>query len=76
MPCSGIIATTKTVTTLCNNTAVKHCWINIKENYNKLLRKKAFLHHYFGEGMEEETFGTTNENISKLIAEYDEIETS
>lgn len=62
------------MTTLCNNTAVKHCWIKIKEKYNKLLKKNAFLHHYIGEGMEEGIFDTTNESISKLIAEYEEIE--
>lgn len=45
-------------------------------NYNKLFSKRVFLHHYFGEGMEEETFNMTNENISKLIAEYEEIENS
>lgn len=44
------------------------------ENYNKLLSKRAFVHHYTGEGMEEETFSKTNESISKLIAEYEEIE--
>jgi len=46
------------------------------EKYNKLLTKRAFLHHYTGEGMEEGAFGMVNESISKLIAEYEEIENS
>lgn len=45
-------------------------------NYNKLLAKRAFIHHYTGEGMEEEMFGITKESISSLIAEYEGIEHS
>lgn len=76
VPHSGITPTTKAITTLCNNTAIKDCWINMMNNYNKLFSKRVFLHHYMGEGMEEETFSMTHENISKLIAEYEEIENS
>lgn len=76
IPCSGIVSISKSVTTLCNNTAVKHCWINIMDSFNKLLSKKAFVHHYVGEGMEEGMFHTTDESISKLIEEYEKIETS
>lgn len=43
-------------------------------NYHKLFSKRVFLHHYTGEGMEEETFSMTNENILKLITEYEQIE--
>lgn len=46
------------------------------KNYNKLLTKRAFLHHYIGEGMDEVEFSLANENISKLIVEYEEIEKS
>lgn len=45
------------------------------ESYNKFFSKRAYLHHYLGEGMEEETFKSTDECISKLIEEYEEIET-
>lgn len=50
--------------------------MNIMKNYNKLLTKRVFLHHYMGVGMDEAIFDTANENISKLIAEYEEIENS
>lgn len=46
------------------------------ENYNKLLSKRVFLHHYIGEGMDEGSFNATNENMSKLIEEYDQIDKS
>lgn len=45
-------------------------------NYNKLLAKRVFLHYYTEEGMDEATFDMVNGNISKLIAEYEEIEIS
>lgn len=44
------------------------------ENYNKLLSKRVFLHHYTEEGMDEEMFNIANEGVSKLITHYDEIE--
>lgn len=43
-------------------------------NYNKMLDKRAFVHHYTGEGMEESMFSVTKESISNLIAEYEGIE--
>lgn len=46
------------------------------ESYNKFLTKRAFLHHYIGEGMEEETFSRSTEGILKLIEEYKEMEKS
>lgn len=46
------------------------------ENYNKLFSKRAYLHHYIGEGMDEESFNVTNDNISKLIEEYDQVEST
>lgn len=46
------------------------------DNYNKFLSKRAFLHYYTEEGMEEYTFSKTNEGILKLIAEYEDIEKS
>lgn len=46
------------------------------ENYNMLLKKRAFLHHYTKEGMEEMEFHAAKENISKLIEEYEKIESS
>ncbi|VVC37355.1 Hypothetical protein CINCED_3A023846 [Cinara cedri] len=74
VPSSGIVAATRTVTNFSNNTAIKQYWINLMKNYNKLLSKRVFVHHFTGEGMEEEMFSKTTESISKLIAEYEEIE--
>lgn len=50
--------------------------MNTMKNYNKLYKKRVFLHHYTGEGMDETTFDITNGNLSNLIEEYEEIESS
>ncbi|KAL4112933.1 hypothetical protein QTP88_016648 [Uroleucon formosanum] len=76
VPGSGIFAASTATTTLCNNTIIKQYWMNTMNNYNKLLAKRVFLHHYTEEGMDEATFDMVNGNISKLIAEYEEIEIS
>jgi len=76
VPSSGIFAASTATTTLCNNTIIKQYWMNTMNNYNKLLTKRVFLHHYTEEGMDEATFDIANGSISKLIAEYEEIESS
>lgn len=35
-----------------------------------MFRRKSFLHHYTGEGMDEMEFTEAESNINDLIAEY------
>lgn len=46
------------------------------EGYNRLLSKRAYVHHYAQEGMDEGIFGAANGSVSQLIAEYEEIDNS
>ena len=45
----------------------------ILNNSEKMLRKKGFIHHFIGEGLEEGNFINALENIKDLNNEYEEI---
>lgn len=57
-------------TFLANNTAIHSVMKRISEQFTALLNKKAFLHWYLGEGMEEAEFLEAESNLSDLISEY------
>ncbi|XP_072399952.1 tubulin alpha chain-like isoform X1 [Diabrotica undecimpunctata] len=64
----------RAVTMLSNNTAVKSAWERILRKFNLMLAKRAFIHHYVGEGMEEEEFRDAKEDVKCLIMDYKEVE--
>ncbi|KAK0163312.1 hypothetical protein PV327_007009 [Microctonus hyperodae] len=64
----------RSVTMLCNNTVIKNAWKRLLRKYKLMFRKKAFLHHYIGEGMEESQFVEAQEDIQTLIRDYQEVE--
>merc|ERR1712062_573486 len=55
-----------------NHTAIKDCFASFLKKFKKLYKKKAFLHWYFDEGMDEENFEEASMKISDLVTEYEE----
>ncbi|XP_041831796.1 tubulin epsilon chain [Melanotaenia boesemani] len=56
---------------LANNTCVKPIFMELRERFNKLYRKKAHLHHYLHvEGMEQSVFSEAISSVTALIEEY------
>ena len=58
------------VTFLGNNTAIQELFKRISEQYSAMFRRKAFVHWYTGEGMDESEFVEADNNINDLISEY------
>ena len=58
-----------------NNTAVRHAWTMLARKFDLMYQKRAFVHHYVGEGMEESIFQDARENMAALIEDYKEVET-
>uniref|UniRef100_A0A3P8UQP0 Tubulin epsilon 1 n=1 Tax=Cynoglossus semilaevis TaxID=244447 RepID=A0A3P8UQP0_CYNSE len=60
---------------LANNTCVKSRFIDLRERFTRLYRKKAHLHHYLDvEGMEQSFFSEAVTSLSSLIEEYNQLD--
>jgi len=53
-----------------NNTSIQHLWHRVSLKFYALWRRKAYLHHYTGEGMDELEFEESIDNLNDLIGEY------
>nr|XP_037282731.1 tubulin beta chain-like [Rhipicephalus microplus] len=53
-----------------NSTAIQELFKRISEQFTAMLRRKAFLHWYTGEGMDEMEFTEAEYNLDVLISEY------
>ncbi|XP_036727714.1 tubulin epsilon chain isoform X2 [Balaenoptera musculus] len=60
---------------LANNTCVKPTFIELRERFTRLYKKRAHLHHYLQiEGMEESCFTEAMSSLSALIQEYNQLD--
>jgi tubulin beta len=55
-----------------NSTAIKDIYERIRDQFAALYSRKAFIHWYTGEGMDEMEFSEAESNVQDLIAEYEQ----
>ncbi|KAI8665220.1 hypothetical protein LRP88_12748 [Fusarium phalaenopsidis] len=53
-----------------NSTAIQEIFKRVGEQFTAMFRRKAFLHWYTGEGMDEMEFTEAESNMNDLISEY------
>ncbi|CAF4812625.1 unnamed protein product [Rotaria sp. Silwood1] len=53
-----------------NTTAIQELFKRISEQFTAMFRRKAFLHWYTGEGMDEMEFTEAESNMNDLVSEY------
>jgi len=53
-----------------NSTAIQSIFQRISDQFRAMFRRKAFLHWYTGEGMDEMEFTEAESNLTDLISEY------
>ncbi|EFA09822.2 Tubulin beta-1 chain-like Protein [Tribolium castaneum] len=53
-----------------NTTAIQELFKRVGEQFSAMFRRKAFVHWYTGEGMEEMEFTEAESNMNDLISEY------
>ena len=53
-----------------NSTAIQEMFKRVGEQFTAMFRRKAFLHWYTGEGMDEMEFTEAEANMNDLVAEY------
>mmetsp|Transcript_29591 Transcript_29591/g.57694 ORF Transcript_29591/g.57694 Transcript_29591/m.57694 type:complete len:451 (+) Transcript_29591:62-1414(+) len=53
-----------------NSTAIQEMFKRVSEQFTLMFRRKAFLHWYTGEGMDEMEFTEAESNMNDLVSEY------
>jgi len=53
-----------------NTTSMQELWARLSNQFAAMFKRKAFLHWYTGEGMDEMEFTEAESNLNDLIAEY------
>ncbi|KAK3866285.1 hypothetical protein Pcinc_028191 [Petrolisthes cinctipes] len=53
-----------------NSTAIQELFKRVGEQFHAMYKRKAFLHWYTGQGMEEMEFEEAENNMSDLVSEY------
>ncbi|KID81430.1 tubulin/FtsZ family protein [Metarhizium guizhouense ARSEF 977] len=59
-----------------NSTAIQEIFKRVGEQFTAMFRRKAFLHWYTGEGMDEMEFTEAESNMNDLVAEYQQYQTA
>jgi tubulin beta len=58
------------VTFLGNSTAIQELFKRVSDQFTAMFKRKAFLHWYTQEGMDEMEFTEAESNMQDLVAEY------
>jgi len=64
------VTSTMSATYISNTTALKGIFQRLATQFGAMYRRKAFLHWYKGEGMDEMEFQEADKNVRDLITEY------